>query len=46
VDEKILDRESRINEKVGQFMTNYVVLDIEQVIYIHEQIISMAGGKQ
>jgi death-on-curing protein len=27
-------------------MTNYSALQIEQVLYIHEQIIAMAGGKQ
>lgn len=27
-------------------MTNYLVLDLEQVIYIHEQIVILAGGTQ
>lgn len=27
-------------------MVNYSALDIEQVLYIHERIISFAGGKQ
>jgi death-on-curing protein len=27
-------------------MTNYSTLDLEQVIYIHERIIDVAGGKQ
>jgi len=27
-------------------MTNYATLDLEQVIYIHERIIEVAGGKQ
>jgi death-on-curing protein len=27
-------------------MTNYSMLDIEQVLFIHEKIISAAGGKQ
>jgi death-on-curing protein len=27
-------------------MTTYEVLDIEQVVYIHERIIAVAGGKQ
>lgn len=46
MDGSVFDGKRGINEEVSGFMTNFNTLDLEQVIYIHERIIAMAGGVQ